>query len=108
MGAYPDPVIGVERMYISSNIKKLVWTNTMGYQNPEVDRLFAEAQREQNFEKRKKLYQRAQEILVEELPIIWLVEIEYHSVYNKKYEGLPADIWGVLNPWDTVHLTRKK
>jgi peptide/nickel transport system substrate-binding protein len=108
VGAYPDPVIGIERMYISSNIKKVVWTNTMGYSNPDVDRLFADAQREQNFEKRKKLYQRAQEILVADLPIIWLVEIEYHSVYNKNYEGLPADIWGILNPWDTIYPARKK
>ncbi len=53
---YPDPVIGIERMFISKNIKNLIWTNTMGYDNPEVDRLFAEAQVEQNFAKRKNLY----------------------------------------------------
>ncbi len=108
VGAYPDPVIGIERMYISSNIKKMVWTNTMGYSNAEVDRLFAGAQRERDFEKRKKLYQRAQEILVAELPIIWLVEVEYHSEYNRNYAGWPTDIWGMLNPWDSVYAAKKK
>jgi peptide/nickel transport system substrate-binding protein len=100
---YPDPVIGIERMYISSNIKKLVWTNTMGYINPEVDRLFAEAQVEKEFETRKKLYHRAQEILVDELPIIWIEDFGFYSLFNKDYNGLPMDVWGVLNPYDTVY-----
>ena len=38
-------------------------TNTMGYSNPEVDRLCDEARKELSFEKRKKLYHRLQEIL---------------------------------------------
>ncbi len=105
---YPDPVIGIERMYISSNIKKLIWTNTMGYSNPEVDRLFGEAQVEQNFGKRKKLYHRAQEILVDELPIIWMQDFGFFTLYNKDYDGLPMDVWGVLNPFDTVYWRKGK
>lgn len=105
---YPDPVIGIERMYISPNIKKLIWTNTMGYNNPEVDKLFAEAQGEQNFEKRKKLYYRVQEILVDELPIIWYLEVGYYMLYNKDFEGLPMDVWGPLNPYDTVYWKKGK
>ena len=105
---YPDPVIGIERMYISKNIKNLIWTNTMGYKNPEVDRLFAEAQVEQNFEKRKKLYHRVQEILVDELPIIWHLEVEYYLHYNKDFDGIPVDVWGTMNPFDTVFWRKGK
>jgi peptide/nickel transport system substrate-binding protein len=105
---YPDPVIGIERMYISPNIKKLIWTNTMGYNNPEVDKLFADAQVEQNFEKRKRLYHRVQEILVDELPIIWYLDYGYYMLYSKEFEGLPMDVWGVLNPLDTVYWKKGK
>ncbi len=34
-----DPVIGVARTYLSTNIKPIVWTNTQSYNNPKVDEL---------------------------------------------------------------------
>ena len=34
-----DPVIGVHRSYLSTNIKPVVWTNTQSYRNPKVDEL---------------------------------------------------------------------
>jgi len=33
-----DPVIGTHRMFMSTNIKHQVWTNTCGYVNIEVDK----------------------------------------------------------------------
>jgi peptide/nickel transport system substrate-binding protein len=101
---FADPVIGIERNYISSNIKKMLWTNHMGYVNPEVDRLFAQAQAEQNFEKRRSLYYRVQEILVDELPIIWIQDLGMYTVYSRDCQGLPVSVWGVMNPFDTVYL----
>lgn len=104
-----DPVVGVERVYLSSNIRKGVpYTNTVGYANPEVDKLFAAAQNEQNLEKRKALYHRVQEVLVEDLAVIWLVEVQFMTVYNKKeFEyGDAADAFGPfnpVNPYDTVY-----
>jgi peptide/nickel transport system substrate-binding protein len=105
---FADPVIGIERMYVSSNIKNHIWTNTMGYVNPEVDRLFAEAQVEQNLEKRRNLYHRVQEILVDELPIIWVLDIGTYTVYSRDCEGLPVSVWGLMNPLDTVYLRAGK
>lgn len=104
---YPDPVIGVERTYISSNIKKVVWTNTMGYSNPKVDALFAQAQREPNFAKRKALYDEVQDILTADLPVIWVNEIRYFTVYNRQFEGFPSDVWGTYSPYLEVHRTAK-
>ena len=40
---YGDPTLGVERTYVSTNIQKIVFTNTGGYKNPKVDELFAQA-----------------------------------------------------------------
>jgi peptide/nickel transport system substrate-binding protein len=100
---YPDPVIGVERTYISSNIKKLVWSNTMGYSNARVDDLFAKAQREQDLEKRKALYHQAQDVLTAELPLIWLLEVGYTTVWNKEFDGLPTNVWGTMSPFLDTH-----
>ncbi len=96
---YPDPVIGVERTYISSNIKKVVWSNTMGYSNPKVDDLFTKAQREQDVDKRKALYAQVQDVLTGELPLIWLLEVGYTTVWNKEFDGIPANVWGTMSPF---------
>lgn len=105
---YPDPVIGVERMYISSNIRKAVWSNVMGYSNPRVDELFARAQREQDFDKRKALYAQVQEILTAELPLIWINEIGYTTVWNKEFDGIPTNVWGTMSPFLDTHWTKAK
>ncbi len=105
---YPDPVIGVERTYISSNIKKLVWSNTMGYSNPKVDELFARAEREVNFERRKAAYHQLQDILTAELPLIWLFELGFATVWNKEFDGIPTNIWGTMSPFLDVHWKKAK
>jgi peptide/nickel transport system substrate-binding protein len=105
---WPDPVVGVERSYISSNIKKAVWTNVMGYSNPKVDELFAQAQREQNFERRKAAYAQLQDILTAELPLIWLYEVGYFTVWNKDFDGLPMNVWGTMSPFHTVTWKKAK
>jgi len=103
-----DPAIGFERLYTSKNIKKLYLANTMGYSNPEVDRLCDEARMEQNFEKRKKLYHRVQEILADELPTIAVTDHEQPTIYNKEFDGFPMDRYGIINPLDTVFWRKGK
>src|SRR5699024_3622182 len=41
-----DPVIGVHRTYLSSNIRNIVWTNTQSYRNDKVDEILDKAGRE--------------------------------------------------------------
>lgn len=49
-----DPVIGVNRTYLSSNIRKgIIWSNTQQYSNPKVDELLQQAAVETSPEKRK-------------------------------------------------------
>jgi peptide/nickel transport system substrate-binding protein len=105
---YPDPVIGVERTYISSNIKKLVWSNTMGYSNPRVDELFEKAERETKVERRKAAYHQIQDILTAELPLIWLYEVGFATVWNKDFDGIPAGIWGTMSPFLDTHWKKAK
>ncbi|MEZ5675565.1 MAG: hypothetical protein R3D81_10160 [Thalassovita sp.] len=52
-----DPVIGVHRTYMCSNIKKgVIWSNTQSYCNEQVDKLLNAAAVELDAEKRKALY----------------------------------------------------
>jgi len=105
---WPDPVVGVERTYISSNIKKAVWTNVMGYSNAKVDELFAQAQREQSAERRKGLYGQVQDILTAELPLIWVNEVGYFTVWNREFDGLPMNVWGTMSAFDGVYWKKAK
>lgn len=70
----PDPEIGVRRMYHSSQIGPAPFTNAAGYREPRVDALFDEAARTVDRGPRSALYRRIQEIVVQDLPYVWLVE----------------------------------
>jgi peptide/nickel transport system substrate-binding protein len=80
----------------------------MGYANPKVDDLFARAQREPSLDKRKALYHEVQSILTDELPLIWISEIGYTTVWNKEFDGLPMNIWGTMSPFLDTHWKKAK
>ena len=81
----PDPTLGVQRLYISSNIKKgTPFANAAGYENKDVDAAFAAAQTENDLAKRKELFARVQRIIQEELPAFNLLELSFVTLYNTK------------------------
>lgn len=86
-----DPAIDVARLYISSNIRPVNFTNGSAYSNPEVDRLFNEGQTAFKTEDRATAYRAVQKILADELPCIWLVETGIVGVWNKKFHN--AHTW---------------
>ena len=98
-----DPALGVARTYISSNIKKgILFSNTQGYSNPEVDRLFEEAALALDEAKRQELYSKVQEILVEEVPVAWTLELEYPIIYDKAYKNIVASGIGSRGTFGSV------
>lgn len=100
---YSDPSIGVERTFTSSNIKKgASFTNSMGYSNPKVDELFKAASREMDAGKRKNQFLEIQSILNDELPVIFLIEMQYVHVWNKKVNGLIQNGISMYSNWDSV------
>lgn len=100
-----DPVIGVNRTYMSSNIAKGVWSNTQGYSNERVDELLAMAAEENDAEKRKALYAEFQEIVNEEVPIYFLNAVPMHTFYSDKIGNPPINgIWSTSSPMDQVWL----
>ena len=100
-----DPAIGVHRTYLCDNIKKgVIWSNTQSYCNPEVDALLAEAGAELDQAKRIALYNKAQEIIVDDAPIVFINTLPYHTVYSKNVGNPPVTIWGAMAPMDEVYL----
>lgn len=77
-----DPDIGVKRMYVSSNIGPVPFSNAAAYRNERVDQLFDAAGRSADPEERREAYREVQEILGQDLPYWWLVETTFVSGYR--------------------------
>jgi peptide/nickel transport system substrate-binding protein len=84
----PDPDIGVKRTVLSSNIGPIPFSNGAGYRNPKVDELFIRASSATNQSERARLYFEAQEILVNELPYLWLYEPRSNAAYHAGLRGM--------------------
>lgn len=99
---FGDPALGVTRSYISTNIRKILFSNTTGYSNPEVDRLAEEGVKETADEKRRAIYSQMQKIIVEDVPIAWLVEMESPTLYDKRLQNVVTTAIGVHESFDAV------
>ncbi|GAB5373922.1 MAG: ABC transporter substrate-binding protein [Acuticoccus sp.] len=98
-----DPTIGTERLFTTDKIiKGATFRNSMGYSNPRVDELFEIGANSPNFETRKAAFDEMQQILHEELPVIFLVELANLSVYNAKVHGLETNGLSWYGGWEKV------
>ena len=103
---WSDPVIGVHRTYLSSNIRQgVIWTNTQSYRNERVDELLDAAATETDADARRDLYREFQEIVHDDLPIYFFNVIPYHTAYREEVGNPPLTVWGPLSPFDEVYLT---
>ncbi|HTR87819.1 MAG TPA: ABC transporter substrate-binding protein [Reyranella sp.] len=78
----PDPDIGIERFYNSNNIKNLVGANNSAYVNKDLDKLFDEQRVQVDFDKRKAIYDRIQEIVWNDLPVFPFCTYTLPGVFN--------------------------
>lgn len=85
---YGDPALGVARNYTSTNIAKgSPFNNVEGYSNPRVDALFAAGARSADPASRQKAYLEVQQLLLEEVPVAWLHEINFPTLYRSKVKN---------------------
>ncbi|MDD9981838.1 MAG: ABC transporter substrate-binding protein [Gammaproteobacteria bacterium] len=103
---YPDPVIGVHRIYLCANIRKIVWSNTQGYCNERVDALLREAGATLDADRRRALYGEFQRIVNAELPLYFINEEPYVTVSHRRVRNPPETVWGPMQPLDEVWLDR--
>ncbi len=103
---YPDPVIGVHRIYLCGNVRNIVWSNTQGYCNERVDALLQEAGVTLDTERRNALYREFQRIVNAELPLYFINEEPYVTVSHRTVMDPPETVWGAMQPLDMVWLDR--
>lgn len=82
-----DPEIGVRRMFDSSQIGPVPFSNAAAYRNERVDALFDEAARTLELPARGELYRQIQEQVVADLPYLWLVETSGVRAYRSPCRG---------------------
>lgn len=83
-----DPAIGVERNYRTSQIPKgSPWTNVAGYSNPEIDTMFDKAAVAFPASERQKIYDQLQSKLQKDVPVAWLLDLGFPTIYNCKFQN---------------------
>ena len=104
---FMDPAMGVARTYISSNIRQGVpFTNTMGYSNPRVDELFADAATQTDPARAQAMYSEVQSILTEDVPVVWLTELEWPIFVNTRVKDVIIDANGPSSEFDQAYIVK--
>ncbi|BEP17417.1 ABC transporter substrate-binding protein [Pyrofollis japonicus] len=103
LGWYPDYIDPDDFLtpFLHSEANK--WTGS-GYSNPEVDKLLDEAVQLTDQQARAKLYEKVQEILAEDVPIIPLLQGKLFIVTQKNVEGVKVGPTMLL-PYYTIYKT---
>lgn len=84
-----DPTLGVQRNTWSKNINKEVpFGNVSQYSNSEVDKLWEAAQTEANPAKRNEYFHDLQRVLVEDSPIIWIMDMDLVAMQSSRVKDL--------------------
>lgn len=102
-----DPVIGVQRVYWSKNYKVgLPFSNGAHYNTPEVDRLLETAASEPDLAKRQQLYNRFQEIVDQDLPVINLVAIDDVIAHAANVKDYAPGAEGISNNFANLYIEK--
>lgn len=98
---FGDPVIGVQRQYWSKAIRPgTPWVNGTRWTSPKVDELLEAAAVEADPKRRNALYHEFQKIVVEASQIVWVMELEFTTVYNRKLQNAVVSPLGVNTSFD--------
>ncbi|GED46348.1 ABC transporter substrate-binding protein [Vreelandella aquamarina] len=104
---YGDPALGISRTYISSNIAKgSPWNNVQGYENERVDELFDLAATAYPDAQREEYYQEVQQILHEDVPVGWLLELGFPTIYSCDVKNLVTTGIGLNDGFKNAWLDR--
>jgi len=82
-----------------------MFSNTMGYSNPKVDELFAQAQQTVDEGARTRLYKEVQAVLFEDVPVGWLVEGRRVTFHNKRVHDLITTSSGTYDGFESAWIS---
>lgn len=100
---FGDPAFGVTPQYSSANIQPLPYANNANYRNKVVDDLLEAGSVEIDPVKRERIYAQFQKVAMDDLPILPLTVLKFHTVMRKGLADVPAGFWGTAAPFDAVH-----
>ena len=99
----PDPVLGVHRAIHGKLIKQgTVFVNGSQWSNPKSDELMDRATIEPDPKKRAEYYHEVQKIAVDGSPIIWVFELNFPTVVNKRYHDVITSPLGIYTNFATA------
>lgn len=101
---FGDPTLGVERTYVSTNIQRVTFTNTGGYANPQVDALFLRAREAASEADRRAAFSEVQKLLAEEIPQIWLMEMSFPTIHDRRLRNVITTGTGPNASFDDVFM----
>ena len=92
--ALPDGMDMLGQQFDGRTVTNASTWNTSFYQNPEVDRLLDEAAPEINLERRYKLYQRVEEMIMQDAPLALLGHMNKYALRQRRVKGpLLEPLW---------------
>jgi peptide/nickel transport system substrate-binding protein len=98
-----DPTLGIQRLIWGGNISKgVAFSNASGFKNAKVDGLLEQAQVAATQEERIELWKQVQQSIMEELPVIPLIDVRYATLHQKNVEGIEADGYGIFGSFANV------
>jgi peptide/nickel transport system substrate-binding protein len=74
----------------------------MNYRNPSLDTLLQAAGVETNLDKRRNMYFEAEQILHDDMPEIFLMDMYYTTIWNKRVHDLITNGVSMYSNWDSV------
>ncbi|MEO6269455.1 MAG: ABC transporter substrate-binding protein [Lautropia sp.] len=102
-----DPAIGVHRLYHSNTIKPgTVFVNGSRWSSPETDDLMNRASVEVDPAKRAALYHEFQKRIVEASPLVFVFELDFVTVYNKRLNNFLVSPLGLYSSFDQAWLSK--
>ncbi len=102
-----DPSIGVHRLYHSGSIKPgTVFVNDSRWNTKETDEIMDKANVEPDAKKRAALYHELQKRVMEASPLVFVHELNFVTVYNKRLNNFPVSPLGLYSAMDTAWLAK--
>lgn len=102
-----DPVIGVHRLYHSNMIKPgTPFVNASGWSSKATDELMDKATVEIDPKRRAEFYHEFQKDVVEASPIVFVMELDFVTVYNKKLHDWLVSPLGMYSSFDQAWLAK--
>jgi peptide/nickel transport system substrate-binding protein len=102
---YPDPDYGDRIRSTAIPAKGGNGSNYVQYQNPEIDKLSDQGVAETNLEERKKIYDKIQAILLDDLPFAPIFSYQSIVGVRDRVKGYEVNPYLTSNWWNTTDWT---